>query len=163
MASPSILKLAVAGAFAAAIAGSPVNAQSTGNAHAKGDTPRLSRTYRLFDTDGDNKVTLAYICAERARLIGAADLDGDGKLSVDEFRRRDWWFQRLHTSTLFDLIDVNGDQVLTAEEISNPSALVQALRQNRRRRGDGRESSSVSTPRAGSPQEIGSSPQKANE
>ena len=59
MASPSILKLAVAGAFAAAIAISPVNAQSTGDAHAKGDAPRLSRTFRILDTDGDNKVTLA--------------------------------------------------------------------------------------------------------
>jgi hypothetical protein len=28
----------------------------------------------------------------------------------------------LHTTTLFDLMDSNGDQVLTADEISNPSA-----------------------------------------
>ena len=31
------------------------------------------------------------------------------------------WFQRLHTTTLFDLLDANGDKVVTAEEIGKPS------------------------------------------
>lgn len=86
------------------------------------DEQRASRTFQLIDTNNDGKVTLDEIRAEQARLIGAADVDGDGKLSVDEFRRRGWWFQRLHTSTLFDLMDANGDAVLTADEISAPSA-----------------------------------------
>ena len=86
------------------------------------DAPRASRTFQLIDTNNDGKVTLDEIRAEQGRLIGAADVDGDGKLSVDEFRRRGWWFQRMHTSTLFDLMDANGDAVLTADEISAPSA-----------------------------------------
>ena len=49
-------------------------------------------------------------------------MNGDGKLSVDEFRRRGRWFQKLQTTTLFDLMDADGDQSLTAEEIANPSA-----------------------------------------
>jgi Ca2+-binding EF-hand superfamily protein len=81
-----------------------------------------SRTFSLLDTNGDGSVSLDEIKAEQARLIGAADLNGDGKLSVDEFRRRGWWFQKLHTTTLFDLMDTNGDQELTADEVSNPSA-----------------------------------------
>ncbi|CAN0520589.1 unnamed protein product [Laminaria digitata] len=87
-----------------------------------GDGASVSRTFSLLDTDGDGKISLAEIRAEQARLIAAADLDGDGKLSVDEFRRRGWWFQRLHTTTLFDLMDADGDQMLTADEIANPSA-----------------------------------------
>ena len=93
----------------------PATAQHSGDSHA-------SRSFRLIDTNADGKITIQEIDAEHRRLIGAADLDGDGKLSVEEFRRRGWWFQRLHTSTLFDLMDANGDSVLTPDEISAPSA-----------------------------------------
>lgn len=87
-----------------------------------GDDASVSRTFSLLDTDGDGKISLAEIRAEQARLIAAADLNGDGKLSVDEFRRRGWWFQKLQTTTLFDLMDADGDQSLSPEEIANPSA-----------------------------------------
>ena len=83
--------------------------------------PRTARFMMLLDTNGDNKVTLDEIGAEQRRLIGAADVDGNGSLSVDEFRRRGRLFQRLGTTTLFDLLDVNGDQKLTAAEVSAPS------------------------------------------
>ena len=124
MAIRNKLKLAAAGGLAALLAGSPALAQKhmAGEGMKSGDTPHLSRTFRLLDTNGDGKVSLGEIKAEQARLVGAADLNGDGKLSVDEFRRRGWWFQKLHTTTLFDLMDANGDQVLSADEISNPSA-----------------------------------------
>ena len=82
-------------------------------------TPRM---FRILDVDGNDKVTFDEIAAEQKRLITASDLDGDGKLSVTEFRRRGWWFQKLRTTTLFDLMDVNGDAALTADEIAAPSA-----------------------------------------
>jgi Ca2+-binding EF-hand superfamily protein len=85
------------------------------------DTPQVPRILQVLDVNNDGKVTQDEIMAEQKRLIGAADLDGDGKLSVEEFRRRGRWFQRLHTTTLFDLLDANGDQTLSAEEIANPS------------------------------------------
>ena len=75
----------------------------------------------LLDTDRDGKVSLAEITAEQGRLIAAADVDGDGKLSIDEFRRRGRLFQALGTTTLFDLIDVDGDRSLSAEELAKPS------------------------------------------
>ena len=89
---------------------------------ASSETPGVPRSLQVLDVNQDGKVTMDEITAEQKRLIGAADLDGDGKLSVEEFRRRGRWFQRLHTTTLFDLLDANGDQTLSAEEIANPSA-----------------------------------------
>ena len=66
--------------------------------------------------------SLAEIHDEQERLFGAVDLDRDGVLSVAEFRRRGALFQRLGTTTLFDLIDVNGDQRLSVDELSAPAA-----------------------------------------
>lgn len=107
-------------AAGALILGAPLGASALAqSADGASDTPRI---LRILDTDNDGKVSLEEIQAEQKRLIGAADLDGDSKLSVEEFRRRGRWFQRLHTTTLFDLMDANGDQVLSAEEILNPSA-----------------------------------------
>lgn len=80
-----------------------------------------SRMVVLLDTDGDGKVSSGEIAAEHERLMGAADINADGKLSVEEFRRRGRWFQALGVTTLFDLMDSNGDQILTLEEIQAPS------------------------------------------
>ncbi|MFT7573268.1 MAG: Ca2+-binding EF-hand superfamily protein [Paracoccaceae bacterium] len=125
MATEKFLQLALAGSLSALLISGPAYAQSADKMMKSGDSGHsagVSRTFSLLDTDGDGKISLAEIRAEQARLTAAADLDGDGKLSVDEFRRRGWWFQKLHTTTLFDLMDANGDQVLTAEEIASPSA-----------------------------------------
>ena len=76
----------------------------------------------IFDANSDDKVSLGEITGEQRRLFGAIDVDGDGSLSVDEFRRRGRLLQRPGTTTLFDLLDGNGDQKLTREEIAAPSA-----------------------------------------
>ena len=110
--------LPVALAAAALMTGSAA-AQQGGGSEGERQTPR---TFAILDVDGNDKVTLDEIAAEQKRLIAASDLDGDGKLSVMEFRRRGWWFQRLRTTTLFDLMDANGDLSLTADEIAAPSA-----------------------------------------
>ena len=108
---------AVAGVIAA-LAGGPALAQDSN----QNDRPRESRFVRFLDTNGDGKVSLAEINAEQKRLIAASDVNGDGKLSVDEFRRRGRLFMRLHATTLFDLMDANGDKELTEDEITKPSA-----------------------------------------
>lgn len=108
-------------AFAlAALAAAPALAQERPDG---GDRPSryAERFITLFDTDGDGKVSLKEIEAEQARLFGAIDVDRDASLSVDEFRRRGRLIQRLRTTTLFDLLDVNGDQKLSLEEIDAPA------------------------------------------
>ena len=80
-----------------------------------------SRTVVLLDTDGDGKVIAAEIAAEQERLLAAADVNADGKLSVEEFRRRGRWFRELGATTLFDLMDADGDQTLSLAEIQAPS------------------------------------------
>ena len=80
-----------------------------------------SRMVFLLDTDGDGKVSAGEIAAEHKRLLGASDINADGTLSVEEFRRRGRWFQALGASTLFDLMDADGDRTLTLAEIQATS------------------------------------------
>lgn len=80
----------------------------------------MGRQLELLDTDGNGSVSREEIAAEHGRLLGAADVDGDGQLSPDEFRRRGDFFLRLGTTTFFDLIDTNGDQKISVEELNQP-------------------------------------------
>lgn len=82
---------------------------------------RLARRIEILDTDKDGKVSLAEIHAEQRRLMAAADVDGDGQLSAEEFRRRGRWFLRLRVVSFFDMLDADGDGKLSAAEINDPS------------------------------------------
>ena len=88
MANRNILRLALTGSLAALLISAPAHSQSAGKMMKGGDSAGISRTFSLLDTDGGGEISLAEIRAEQALLIAAADLNGDGKLSVDEFRRR---------------------------------------------------------------------------
>jgi len=108
------------GVLAAALALGSAQAQDAQDEGGE-RSARESRLMRLLDTDGDGRISIEEIIAEQERLLRAADVDGDGVLSVEEFRRRGRWFQQLSTTTLFDLMDADGDQMLTQEEIAAPS------------------------------------------
>ena len=92
-----------------------------GHHGGSGGPSRFSaRQLAILDTNGDGVVSQEEIAAEHGRLLGAADIDGDGQLSADEFRRRGTFFIRLGTTTFFDLIDVNGDQQISQDELNQP-------------------------------------------
>jgi len=85
-----------------------------------GHSRHSTRQLKLLDTDGNGTASREEIAGELGRLLSAADVDGDGKLSPDEFRRRGSFFIRLGTTTFFDLIDANGDQQISLEELNQP-------------------------------------------
>ena len=74
-----------------------------------------------FDTNEDGKVTLKETTAYQERLMGAVDVNGDGSLSDKEFRRGARVFRLFSTTSLFDLLDTNGDQKLSAKELTGPT------------------------------------------
>ena len=64
----------------------------------------------------------AEIQAEQKRIAGAADVDGDGVLSVEEFLRRGRLIRSLGATSLFDMLDTDGDRKVSPPEIAAPSA-----------------------------------------
>ncbi|MDA1326772.1 MAG: hypothetical protein O3C34_18770 [Proteobacteria bacterium] len=82
---------------------------------------RAEQMTRLYDTNGDGKITLAEINDDQARMFTALDVNGDKSMSVDEIRRRGRSLQIFRTTTLFDLLDSNGDGKLSVAEIQAPS------------------------------------------
>ena len=129
--------LALGAAVAALLAGGdlavaqpvpPLPAPPTGGGVPPGAGPdherheRASRFIEHLDIDKDGKLSQAEIAGEQNRTFAYADVNGDGKLDAEEFRRRGMMFMRMRTTTLFDLMDANADGALTKEEIAAPSS-----------------------------------------
>ena len=89
------------------------------------NAPQISqhaeRMMLLYDTNGDGKITLVEINADQARMFTALDVDGDKSMAVDEIRRRGRSLLIFRTTTLFDLLDANGDGTLSVAEVQAPS------------------------------------------
>ena len=81
----------------------------------------VERFMLLYDINGDGKVTVAEINDDQARIFTALDVDNDGSLSTDEMKRRGRLLQAYRTTTLFDLMDANGDGKLSLKEIQAPT------------------------------------------
>ena len=90
----------------------------------KAKKPRVSRRtqrfMRLYDLNGDGKVDAKEIANDQSRILAAMDLNNDKGLSVDEMRRRGRSLQIWQSVTLFDLLDTNGDQKVSAAELEAP-------------------------------------------
>lgn len=111
----------IGGAAVAAVAIAAAHGAALAQEHGRGASRATERFMALLDTDGDGRVTITEIAAEQGRLLTAVDVDGDGKLSVGEFRRRGRLLQSIGATTLFDMLDTDGDAQLTAAELSTPS------------------------------------------
>lgn len=81
----------------------------------------VERFMLLYDINGDGKVTVAEINDDQARIFTALDVDNDSSLSTDEMKRRGRLLQAYRTTTLFDLMDANGDGKLSLKEIQAPT------------------------------------------
>ncbi len=75
---------------------------------------------RLYDLNNDGRVTTDEIANDQARILNAIDLNNDKSLSVDEMRRRGRSLQIWRSVTLFDLLDTDGNQKISAGELSAP-------------------------------------------
>lgn len=115
------LALAATLAISGAMSGQALAQKSPPKGEFK-QSRQAERLARHFDTNEDGKVTLKEITAYQKRLMGAVDVNGDGTLNDKEFRRGARVFRLFSTTTLFDLLDTNGDRKLSADEITGPTA-----------------------------------------
>ena len=81
----------------------------------------VERFMLLYDINGDGKVTVAEINDDQSRIFAAMDVDNDSSLSTDEMKRRGRSLQAYRTTTLFDLMDANGDGKLSLKEVQAPT------------------------------------------
>ena len=79
------------------------------------------RFMHLFDLDGNGYVTLAEIAKDRELLFSAIDIDGDQTLSATEMRRRGRALEIFRASSIFDMLDINGDGKLSLHELQEPT------------------------------------------
>jgi Ca2+-binding EF-hand superfamily protein len=80
-----------------------------------------ARFMRIYDLNRDGRVSPAEIARDQALLFSALDIDGDKTLSVDEMRRRGRTLQIFRSTTIFDMLDTNGDGKLSLQELQAPS------------------------------------------
>jgi len=85
------------------------------------ESRRAERMFEMLDVNKDGKLTPDELTGEYRRMIAASDVDGDGAISVDEFRRRGHMIMSVGAISMFDMLDANGDGKISLEEIQAPS------------------------------------------
>ena len=84
-----------------------------------------------LDANQDDKLTKVEIDEAIRSRIASADVDGDGKLNLDEFQPILVDIMRPKIVDGFQFLDANGDAVITLDEIDRPmSRIVSRLDRN---------------------------------
>ena len=78
--------------------------------------------FDAVDADGDGKLTQAEVDKLRNDRLAAHDADGDGNLSLEEFAGL--WHETVRPLTVraFQMLDTDGDAVVTRAEYDRPLA-----------------------------------------
>jgi len=76
--------------------------------------------FKQFDADKDDAVSKQELDAGFAAMHAKTDVNGDGKVSVDEFGGLWTQFTRGHMVDKFQMLDDDGDAAITADEFKTP-------------------------------------------
>jgi len=103
------------------VAAHSASAQTSPTPPADTIEPIVGVTMLILDLNRDGVIERGEIASEQDRMFAAADINGDGALSVDEFRRNGRLLLALNVTTFFDMLDSNGDGTLDAAEVKQPA------------------------------------------
>lgn len=91
------------------------------NAKTKLQKRQAKKFMRLYDLNDDGRVTVDEITEDHRRMLQAIDIDDSQGLAPKEMRRRGSNLKLWQSVTIFDLLDHNGNQEITALELSRPA------------------------------------------
>ncbi|GAA0773007.1 calcium-binding protein [Roseibium denhamense] len=89
---------------------------SWGRGHGRGGSERVERLFERFDADQDGSITAAEIESVRSDAFTSADTDGDGVITLDEFKAE--FLNRSNDRMIraFQRMDRDGDGTITQAE-----------------------------------------------
>jgi len=87
-------------------------------ASAREGGARMQIDFETLDANADGRVTQEEIAAHRTARLAAADINGDGLLSLDELQRRGSEKANARAARMLERLDADSDGKLSAAELS---------------------------------------------
>ena len=121
-------------AVAAALGALLVGGMVAGIAQAHSDSMHGSPEdrFKAMDTDGDGKISAAEFAAHHSAMLMEADLNGDGKVTLDEMKQAREKRREEREKRFFDSLDTNHDGAITEAELTaRPNPMFDKLDANK--------------------------------